>query len=235
MARKPFKTFKATDASALKKIVSAFNRKRNRAEKKYGYQPEKIKYSELIENISSRQEFNRIKNVYSRYLKPGQEKLYTNNSGITTTRWLRNEANYAIRRINNARMAKKEEIGLNRELSRQTIDELNLRPRTNHIKTITNQGYINKYFKSLQKNANIDYYRKGEEQYKKNYLKSLRDVYGNVPGFNELYTLVKNLPGSTLISAAADNPTFSISFQYGFEDTSLRVEYLIEQWDDYLQ
>lgn len=96
MARKLFKTFTINDANRLKTVVSAFNKKRNRADKTIGNQPPKILYSEITRNITSRAEYNRVINVYSRYLKPGKEKTYKNNSGTVVTKWLRDESRYAI-------------------------------------------------------------------------------------------------------------------------------------------
>lgn len=235
MAKKFFSTYTKSDANRLKALVRDFNRKRNDAEKTIGYQPPKIKYSEITQTIRSRQEYNRVYNTYARYLKRGAEKKYTNSSGITTTRWMRNEINYAIQRINNARAKKRAEYeNLPGGIRRRAYDDLNLEQRKNHADTITSRSYLNKYFQSVQNEAGFNYYSIGDENYKKNYLKSLRTQYGGVPGYNELRKLVSSIPPSKLLQASAQNPTFTIDFNYGQEEAQLRVEYLTEKFNEYL-
>lgn len=235
MAKKLFKTFKTADADRLKNVVREFNKKVTRTSKTISGQPDKIKYSEITRNITSRAEFNRVLNVYSRYLKPGQEKTYKNASGTTITRWLRDETRYALTRINNAREKKRLEYeSLKGGIRKAAYDELNLEPRKNLLNTITKRSYANKYFETIQNQANREYYKIGESNYKKNYLKSLRTQYRGIPGFNALYNLIKELSGDTLLKAAAQDPTFLVEFNYGFEEAELKVEYLNEKWEEYL-
>lgn len=238
MARKPFKTFSAKDAEKLKGLVSSFNRKITEVSKTptlAGAQPARIKYSELTKNIRTRAEYNRIYNVYSRYLKRGAERIYTNESGVRLTRWIRDESTIATRRVNNARAKTLKRFeSLPQPLRVEARNDLNLEPRRNSIKTIIDKNYSDKYFKGLQRQASADYFAHGEELYKKNYLKALRRQLAGMPGFRKLYDTVKALDGGTLLEAQAQDPTFEVNFIYGFEEATLRIEYLQEQWEDYL-
>lgn len=230
MARKPFSTFTKADSAKLKSVVSQFNKKRNQAAKTIQAQPERIKYSEIIKTVRSRAEFNRVVNVYSRYLKRGAEKTYTNQSGAVTTRWQRNENRYAAQRINAARARKREQIGAT---SKAIQEELNLVPFRDHTKTITTTEGLRKYSEGLQRQANSQYFALGEAAYKRNYLQSLVTVYEGLPGFRKLYKFIQGLSGADLLEGAARDPTLEISFQYGFEEASMKLEYLTEAWSEY--
>lgn len=236
MAKLPFKTFTKNDANTLKKIVRDFNKKRNYVSKTIPGQPSKILYSEIISNVSSRAEFNRVKAVYSRYLRKGAERPIRNESGVVTTRWLRNENRYALQRINNQRAAQRKHYeSLPGDLRKRAYEELGLIPKKDFTNTITTKTYLNRYFKGLQTQANPDYFDDREERYKKNYLKALRDELSGTPGFRKLYDQVKSIDGQTLLEAVSRSPTFEINFIYGFEEGEIRTEYLLEQWEYYLK
>lgn len=238
MAKKLFKTYTEADATKLKNLVKSFNAKITEVSKTPTLktaQPERIKYSEITKTIGSREEYNRVYNTYSRYLNRGAERIYTNESGLRITRWMRNEATYAVKRINKAREKKRKEyMALPGKLRPGALDELNLNPKANHTKTVTSKQYANKIFRGLQRQAGVDYYAKGDTLYKANYLKSLRKNYSGLPGFNKFYKFISNLSGQTLLEAVSQDPTFLIEYNYGFEDGEMRMDYLQEQWDDYL-
>lgn len=238
MARKPFKTFTSNDAVNLKKLVKMFNAKITEVSKTptlKNAQPERIKYSDIVKNITSRKELNRITQVYGRYLKRGAERIYTNDSGVRLTRWARNEAQYAVQRINRVREAKRKQFeSLPGGIRKSAFDELGLTQKKNFITKTTTKQYAQKVLRGLIRQSGVDYYEVGEERYKANYLKSLRENYTGVPGFSKLYKKIQGLSGRTLLEALAQDPTFEIRYNYGFEEATLRVEYLTEQWEDYI-
>lgn len=238
MARKPFKTFSAADASKLKSLVKQFNRKVTEVKKVptlASAQPTKIRYRDLIKNIQSRNEFNRIYNTYNRYLRRGAERIYTNDSGVRLTRWIRDEARYNVQRINRARAKMREHFeNLPGKLRPGAIEELALNPRKNHLATTTEKRYAEKIFEGLLRQGNTDYFKIGAEQYKQNYLLSLRKNYHDVKGFRKFYNFIRGLSGQTLLEAVSEDPTFLIEYNYGFEDGEMKLEYLEEAWQDYL-
>lgn len=238
MPKKPFKTYTDLDALRLKELVSAFNSKVTQVSKTptlKSAQPERIKYRDLIKDIRSRSDYNRTYAVYSRYLRRGAEKIYTNESGLRITRWLRNETNYAVQRINALRAKKRKQFEqLPGKLRPGALDELNLNPKKSFIKTVTTKSAANKMFKAQVRQANESYFVTGGEKYKANYLKSLKVNYSGLPGFNMLYNFIKELSAQLLLEAVSQDPTFLIEFNYGFDDGEIRMQYLQEQWDDYL-
>lgn len=238
MAKKLFKTYTKKDANKLKSLVKRFNAKIKEVSKTptlKSVQPEPIKYSEITKTIRSRAEFNRVYEVYSRYLKRGAERPVTNQSGVRITRWMSNEARYATQRINTARARERARYeALPGKLRPGALDELGLNPKRNPLKTVTSKQWANKLFKGLQNQAGVNYYRIGEEQYKANYLKSLRKNYNGIPGFTKFYRFIQGLSGGLLLEAVSQDPTFLIEYNYGMEEGEDKLEYLEEQWQDYL-
>lgn len=238
MPKKPFKSFRESDANKLKSLVKQFNAKVREVSKTptlKAAQPETIKYSEITKTIRSRAEYNRVYGVYSRYLKRGAEKPIVNESGVRITRWMRNEARYAVQRINTMRARERKHYqSLPGELRPGAFDELSLNPKTNSLRTVVSKQYADKIFKGIQRQAGVNYYSIGEEMYKENYLKSLRKHYTGIKGFKEFYEFIQNLSGRTLLDAVSQDPTFLIEYNYGFEEGEIRMTYLKEQWEDYL-
>lgn len=238
MAKNLFKNFRQADANKLKTLVKKFNAKVREVSKTptlKAAQPETIKYTDITKNIKSRAEYNRVYNVYSRYLRRGAEKPVENASGIRITRWMKNEARYATQRINTARAKERKKYeALPGKLRPGALDELSLNPKKNHVETVVSKQYANIIFRGLQRQAGNDYYAIGESRHKENYLKSLRKNYTGLPGFRDFYKFIQGLSGRTLLEAVAQDPTFLIEYNYGFEDGEIRMSYLREQWDDYL-
>lgn len=235
MARKKplFKTYTAADDRRLKALVSDFNKKRNAMQKDLGYQPPKIKYSELAKGIESRAEYNRVMSVYGRYLRPGSERIYTNSSGIKFTRWERNENRYALMRINNRRAKKLEELQIKfnpQEMGR--MESLNLRPAKNWTETYNDPSNFNKYFRSLQHQANADYWRRGEETYKENYMKALDAEFHGMKGLKELKKVLRSVSGRQMLEATGWDATLSAHFVYGYEDKQMRLNHILVTWKE---
>lgn len=230
--KKPlFKTYTVQDDRRLKQLVADFNRKRSVMQKELGNQPPKLKYSELAKTIGSRGEYNRVLNVYGRYLRPGAEKIHTNESGIHFTRWERDENRYAIMRINNRRAKRLQELQIKfnpQEMGR--MEDLNLKPARNWTDSYTDSSNFNKYFKSLQHQANVDYWKRGAETYKRNYLKALKDEFKGTPGYAKLRSMLSKLTPEEMLESTSLHYSVQLHFVYGFEDKQMRLDKITETW-----
>lgn len=219
--KKPFKTWRTSDADKLKELVKQFNKKRAVHNSKVTPQPPKIKYSDLISDIHSRAEYNRVYSVYSRYLKPGAERVYKNPYGLRISQWERKEMQYAIRRINNERA--KELARLNPATTKGTmglVEANNLAPKTDYTATYTDTAHYYKYWKSAQKQANVDYRRLAYERYKENYIKALGIELNSASNYKKLLSLVKGFSGAELMQLSADNPILQLEFVYDLSLTA---------------
>lgn len=232
--KKPlFKTYTAQDDRRLKALVSDFNKKRNVMQKALGYQPPKIKYSEIASNIGSRAEYNRVMSVYGRYLRPGAEKIYSNSGGIKFTAWERNENRYAIQRINNRRAKKLNELQIKFDPQQMgRMENLNLKPTKNWTESYKDPSNFNKYFRSLQHQANVDYWQRGEERYKKNYLTALDAEFHGMKELRTLKKLLKDVTGKQMLEATGYDVTLTAHFVYGYEDKKMRLNHILERWKE---
>lgn len=235
MARKKplFKTYTAQDDRRLKTLVSDFNKKRNVMQKELGYQPPKIKYSELASQIGSRAEYNRVLSVYGRYLRPGSERIYTNSSGIKFTSWERNENRYAIQRINNRRAKRLSELQIKfSEGQMGRMEDLNLLPAKNWTETYKDTSNFNKYFRSLQHQANVDYWKRGEDRYKENYLTALDAEFYGMKDLKQLKRILKGVSGRQMLEATGWDATLTAHFVYGYEDKQMRLSHILVRWKE---
>ena len=232
--KKPlFKTYTQQDDKRLKTLVSDFNKKRNLMQKQLGFQPPKLKYSDLASAVSSRAEYNRIMNVYGRYLRPGAERIYTNSSGIKFTMWERNENRYALMRINNRRAKRLEELQVKFDPQQMgRMEHLNLKPAKNWTETYTDSSNFNKYFRSLQHQANVDYWKRGEETYKKNYLRVFEQEFKGTKGYKEARSMLLKLDPGFMVESTAKNSRLTLHFVYGYEDKQMRLAAITEQWKE---
>lgn len=234
MAKLPFKTWTQKDANKLKQLVKDFNRKRREFESPVTPQPPKITYGELKKTISSRAEYNRVMGVYGRYLRPGAERPYKNNYGLRITQWERKEAIYANRRINadRARTLKK----LNPSTTRGTmgtVEANNLAPRTDFTATYTGgrENYL-KYWKSAQKQANVNYRENMNAALKQNYLKAMARELNAATNYKELRKLVNSLTVDELMEGMSADPVLGMEFVYRLDlSPNERVDYMLDKWE----
>lgn len=236
--KKPFKTWRTKDADKLKELVKSFNKKRAFFDDAVSPQPPKIKYSELLKDIHSREEYKRVISVYSRYLKPGAERPYRNTQGLKITQWEKNEMHYATIRINNSRKKQLEKLNVSSyKGSMGLIEANNLLPKTDFTRTFSNdRTKFHKYWKSAQYQANVNYWQFGEQRYKDNYIKAIRQELNGSKRFKTLLFKLKKLSGAQLLEFAADNPILQLEFIYelnlSFDE---KAEYIIDHLESYEQ
>lgn len=85
--------WKQGDYIKLGRAVADFNKKVNKlqAEENKLYLPSLVEYKEAKENITTRQELNRLINSLRRFNREGAEELYTTEAGEQMTKWERKE------------------------------------------------------------------------------------------------------------------------------------------------
>lgn len=190
------------DENKLKKAVNDFNRKITELQKeeKRLYLPEKVKYSNLQQNITTRRELNRKLESLERFMKEGAEKVYINKAGAKITVWergeLQRESNIARRRLeqekaalnipkygqaySRVRMGSEREKEINKEL--ENLKEIE-----------TKKGYDFKRRKEIiHAIGTSDYNMKRSIVYRQNYIEEMKK-YSNYENYDKLEAMMNRV------------------------------------------
>lgn len=187
--------WKQGDYIKLGRAVADFNKKVNKlqAEENKLYLPSLIDYKEAKENITTRQELNRVVNSLRRFNREGAEELYTTEAGEQMTKWERKEFSIqkgiATRNINRELKPYIEvgESGFSRaQMGSNEAKEL--------IRTLESFKNIETASKETLKNMKTrlkifgasDYDMKKAMIYKENYMTMLEKTYANFENYDKL-------------------------------------------------
>lgn len=221
------------DAQKVANLVRQFNAKITRITKKNPSiaktLPERMN-SQAIQQMYSqltRKDFNRWVASTMRFLRKGAEDVITTKAGVTTTRWQLNEIRYNLNAINAERRKRMERLQPSTTKGTMgAIKELELQPRINLSQSIIAQ-YWDRYVRGIEKQTLSSYVSTRAEQYKRNYLKAMRDAFGEQP---ELESILAQIPAETVWEAYAQDPDLGINYSYYDYEIEEAVKNLKEKW-----
>lgn len=198
MSRKSTFTWNDSNKNQLKQVVSDFNKKLTRLKKENpsikSSLPEKVKFSDIKKVIANKQEFNKNVKRLERFLKPNAEKLVEvkdTRENIKITKWQYQEMNKLVKDVNRNRKERWEQLA-SKQL-KVGAEELNytrgqvgmgsqleneLKPTTAFSSSMENYD-VKKRYKSLLIQSSSDYFRKRDYILRDNYIKTLKEEYGN--------------------------------------------------------
>lgn len=198
MLRKSNFNWNEDNKKQLKQVVNDFNKKITRLKKsnpsiKYSL-PDKVKYSEIKSIVANKQDFNKNVKRLERFLKPNAEKLVTvkeTRGNIEITKWQYQEMNKLVKDVNKNRQERWNKLSsMELKVGGQPLNytrgqvgmgsqlENELRPTTAFSSSMVNYDVKRKY-KSLLLQSGSDYYRKRDYILRDNYIKTLKEEYGN--------------------------------------------------------
>lgn len=198
MPRKSTFSWNDDNKKQLKQVVSDFNKKLTRLKKSNpsikNKLPEKVKYSEIKSIVANKQDFNKNVKRLQRFLKPNAEKLVKvkdTRENIEITKWQYQEINKLVKDVNKSRKERWEKLssmelkvgGKPLNYTRGQVGmgsalENELKPTTAFSSTMVNYDIKRKY-KSLLLQSGSDYFRKRDYILRDNYIKTLKEEYGN--------------------------------------------------------
>lgn len=180
--RKPKIKWRKSDKDRITNAVRQFNGKLTRTIKKYPalkpYLPERLSVSELVNSLKtgSRNEYNRTLARIERFYKNKRSAEIVNVGNTQTTRWQLQNIRNDLQRINYRRQKRLEKISPSPEKGNlRMVEEHNLEPK--RISNLQSFDW-NRFVLSVERQATENYELEGWEQYKKNYVKKLRDEFG---------------------------------------------------------
>lgn len=225
------------DAQKVANLIRQFNAKITRTTRKNpsiaDTLPERMN-SQAIQQMYSqltRKDFNRWVASTMRFLRKGAEETITTKAGVTTTRWQLNEIRYNLSVINAERRKRMERLQpTTTKGTMGAIKELELQPRVNLSQGIQPE-YWDRYVRGIEKQALSSYVSNRAEQYKRNYLKAMRDALGEQP---ELESIIEQIPAETVWEAYAQDPDLGLDYYYYEYEIEEAVQNLKEKWSKLL-
>lgn len=248
MSRKPTIKWRESDAEKLNKEIQKFNDKIYRTRSKHpeiaDILPETIKKKDktkLIEElkVKPRSEFKKEVNSLDRFTKKGSEKVITSKTGNTVTAWEKREVGLKVAQINRERTRERkivenmdattrgESIGLKRgEMGSERLNEL--KPKKYNFDKIKGGKEWEKFKASVDKQASPEARNERMESYKTNYIKSLKNVYGEYA--QEIIDIVEGLSAETVVETYYREQEATPTFQYELLEMQMKLDILEGIW-----
>ena len=179
--------WKRGDYIRLGRAVSDFNRKINKlqTEENKLYLPDTISYQNLKENITTRQELNRMVNSLRRFQREDASELYTTQAGEQITKWERRElgiqTGIAKRRLNRELSELNEplESGYSRvQMGSMRANQIKAQIRKlNKLENVSGSEFKN-LKKSIKTQGTSDFLMKRAITYRDNYIREMKKYSG---------------------------------------------------------
>lgn len=195
--------WKRGDYIRLGRAVSDFNRKINKlqTEENKLYLPDTISYQNLKENITTRQELNRMVNSLRRFQREDATELYTTQAGEQITKWERRElgiqTGIAKRRLNKelSKLNEPMETGYSRvQMGSMRANQIQAQIRKlNKLENLKGSEFKN-LKKSIKTQGTSDFSMKRAITYRENYIREMKKYSGfdNFDKFMEKLNSIKN-------------------------------------------
>lgn len=222
----------------LRKAINRYNAKVEREIKK---NPElknttvsKWRTKDLKERIDSVNDLNVILRELDRAFAKGAFDVTYTAEGFPITNYEKQNVKYQVRRINKRRAEKREEIPDNleyygtAEVVRKQILQDRKVPNFEELKW---EQWI-KIAASLKEQDRDEYLKNIDGQYKDNYLKAIREIFGSAG--DNLKKIVSQVPASVLVQNMYTSYEATIDYVYAPEAMSAKIEYLENFWSGFV-
>ena len=233
-----------SDYSRLSHLVRKVNRKVFEIEVKRpdiaGYQPAMLDYSELKEQIKTRQDFNRLMNKYNRYLREGAEEIKKSDRGAVATNFEIKEFEIAqraenVRRANMRKKLGEEDVtiaGKSTGVKRAEMGSVLNNATKPSKKKFNNmsQGDWKHAFQEFEKKMRSTYNEEMRADQLRRYVKGLiAEGYSD-----ELLQILNKVSPEDFDRVFYSDETATIDFIYDPLDLRVKQDSLIELWEQYV-
>ena len=197
--------WKRGDYIRLGRAVSEFNRKINKlqTEENKLYLPDTISYQNLKENITTRQELNRMVNSLRRFQREDATELYTTQAGEQITKWERRElgiqTGIAKRRLNRelSELNEPMETGYSRvQMGSMRANQIKAQIRKlNKLENVSGSEFKN-LKKSIKIQGTSDFSMKRAITYRENYIREMKK-YSGFENYDKLMNKLNSIKNPT--------------------------------------
>ena len=227
-------TWTDSKSRQLQKAVNNFNAKlkrlTDRDPDRAVLYPDKVSVRSLKRDIDTTEDLNLTLNRLQSFTKRGSENLVTNEKGERFTNYEVDLLKAENELRNERRETLRNELGLDLKKDKFKVNELGLQPRNLNVDNITRRGF-DKALEQVEKELLSSYTTNKMEQYKENYLRSIKKELGSEG--DTLVELLEDAPPEKLYNALRDdllNPFIKINFVYSKEKTTDRVDAIQGEW-----
>lgn len=233
MQRKSAIKWRKNDIKELRRVVKNFNAKVSRLINKYPenrkYYPDKVSYSDLYNQVTTRSDYNNIINRLKRFSRKGSEKIVETKTGAKITSYEKKEASILARSIT----AKRKKIAESRGVSTSkgtmgSIREMNLLPRKNNLETIKQEN-LKDYLKTLEKQLLSSYYTESDIRYVENYKEALRNELGIYA--DRIINILDYISPERVVEEYYNNPFLQIDYVYSPEELERIANTIADEWN----
>lgn len=208
--------WRKSDETKLAYRVRAFNAKRTRLIKQVpelaDILPEKVSAADLKKRIYSRADYNKQIAKLNRFMIKDAEDAITTDSGVVTTKYQVRELNIQKSIINRRRAMMRRlhpddtDKGIIGNVQRQ-----NWRPRKLNPMKVSKSMW-KETVENFEAQIFDSYYMEKDAQYKENYIKAVKDAYGEMA--EEELNKLKSLPAETIVDMFYYDPNLQLEFHY---------------------
>lgn len=227
------------DIQEAKRVAKNFNAKINRVNKQHPelsrFQPEKISYTELRSRIATREDYNRILNMYKRYSERGVERAIVSERGARISKWAYNEAQLLTETINRSRAQKRKQYkDLPQAQRARAYENENLLPKNFNFNNMS-QASFERFFRTAQAQAMVLYDDERNQIFYENYINAFIGTYGRTPEVEALLERFRKLRRKVFYQATITEPDLQIDFIYPNESDNFdRKMRIINKWNEIL-
>ena len=221
--------WRRSDEEELRRVVKNFNAKLSRIIKKNPemakYMPPRVSYKDLRQDITSRQEFNRELNSLKRFSQKGSEKIVeAKQTGLKVTAWERKEVGIQVAIINRERSRKRKMIeqeeatsrGQKLNLTRAQMNSIRmneLKKKPFNFDKIKKSDWI-RYKATVKKQSHPDFQSDSDIHLRENYIKGLKEVFGDTDETKQLIEEIEKLPIKEFITKFYKEQEATVDFIY---------------------
>lgn len=232
--------WRKSDKAKLAQRVRVFNAKRTRLIKQVpelsDILPEKASVSAIKERIYSRADFNKAIARLNRFMVPGASDVVTTKSGVVTTKYQIREMHIQKAQINRkrAQIRKLHPDDYFKGIM-GTVKGQNLRPKKVDPQKVSKVMWDD-VVKNLEAQFFDSYYARKDELYKKNYIRAVKDAYGEGAA-RDVIDVLEDMDSSLIADMYFYDPNLQIDFHYPMDEqeAEANLDFFKESLNEYFE
>lgn len=235
--------WRKSDEIELKRLIKNFNNKLRRVKNKhpenYKIYPKNYRFSDLKDNIITRQDFNRIISELKLFSERGKEDIITNSHKVKAMIWELEVENMRVKLINKERARELKKInkinitigGKKIETASITITKRELSPKKFNFDRMYSRNEFEMFKKTTEKQVTSNYWFNIQNKYVDNYIKALVNVFSPSQAA-ELIKVINQIPLEYMIELYHREMLGNIDYIYEPQEQGIKFEYLMEMFTD---
>jgi len=225
--------WRVKDKKEVARVVRNFNSKLARLESKGIdiHLPQKITTQQLIEQIQTRADFNRVLNSYKRFSRRGAERE-RQGLNFSITEWEYQEAVIKTRVINRRKNEENKRFAdIDEKTGTLTAFQQNQKLNITRFNPDNGLESWIRYVRARENQISSTYLAERDMDYVLNYYKALQDALGFTFA-QDIIDVMSTMSNSTIVLHSLHNPNLTINSVYDFGNIYDTYMYLLTEWSN---